>query len=110
MLVTYQFSVMHWSVGNVTFKIFVLHRGEMNETDQLSEEVYNNSGIGVGGHMNTVVYRIDLNDEKQATGFYDAHKDLRIKVGDQPEIILLYPSSTRVLKPFGMVFKSRECR
>ena len=55
--------------------------------------------IGVGGHMNTVVYRIDLNDEKQANDFYDAHNDLReIKVGELPEMILLYPSNTGVFK------------
>ena len=61
------------------YKVFILHRGEMDaNASSLSEDVYNNA-IGVGGHMNTVVYRIDLNDEKQASDFYDAHNDLEIK-------------------------------
>ena len=81
------------------YKVFVLHRGELNEADaSLAEEIYDNS-IGHGGHANIVAYKVDLNDPKQAEDFYNAHEDLKqIQVADKPQLILLYPTSTRVFK------------
>ncbi|EDM28125.1 hypothetical protein LNTAR_12251 [Lentisphaera araneosa HTCC2155] len=81
------------------YKVFILHRGDLKEADsKLADEVYAQS-IGHGGHANIVTYKVDLNDEKQSSDFYSAYKDLKeIEVGDMPEMVLLYPTSTRVFK------------
>ncbi len=81
------------------YKVFILHRGDLSEKDAaLSEEIFNQS-IGNGGHANIVTYRIDLEQSDQTKDFYAAYENLKeIKVGDSPEIVLLYPNSTRVFK------------
>jgi hypothetical protein len=81
------------------YKVFVLHRGDLNEANSaLAEELYKNS-IGHGGNTNIVTYKVDLNDAKQSKDFYNAYENLKdIKVSEQPQIVLLYPTSTRVFK------------
>lgn len=81
------------------YKVFILHRGDLNESQaKLAEDLYKSS-IGQGGNLNAVSYKVDLDDPKQSTDFYSAYENLKdISVSDKPEVVLLYPTSTRVFK------------
>ena len=81
------------------YKVFVLHRGELNASDQALVEELNKNTIGYGGNTNLICYPVDLDDAKKAKDLYDSHEELKdFEVGDKAEMVLLYPGSTRVFK------------
>ena len=81
------------------YKVFELHRGELNASDQALVEELNKNTIGYGGNTNLICYPVDLDDAKKAKDLYDSHEELKdFEVGDKAEMVLLYPGSTRVFK------------
>ena len=82
------------------YKVFILHRGELNDNDKALAEQIKKNTIVEGGHTNLVSFSIDLDEAKAAGNFYDAYKGLKsISITNSPKMVLLFPNRTRVNAP-----------